>query len=344
MPKARDFRPTIEKLSNEGKRPSEIVKKLGLPRATVYRCLNRIKLTGSTNDLPRSGRPKTATNPQIVKRIREKIRRNPKRSIRQMAKDENISATSMRRIVHKNLQKYPYKIQKAHGLTQKMMDTRKSRCKELLKRFPTPARASSILFTDECLFTVEQFVNHQNDRVLAGSLQEASQKGRIASRTAHPQAIMAFGAVTGDGKMPLVFIDQGVKVKSQNYLDDVLKKEVLPWANSHFKGQQWTYQQDSAPAHKARIVQAWCQTNFPGFISSSEWPPNSPDLNPLDYSIWSIMKTKACSTRHPNLASLQQALEKAWDEIDPEHVRAAVEAFPKRLKACITENGGIFEI
>jgi hypothetical protein len=26
--------------------------------------------------------------------------------------------------------------------------------------------------------------------------------------------------------------------------------------------------------------------NFPAFIDKDHWPPNSPDLNPLDYCIW----------------------------------------------------------
>ena len=151
-----------------------------------------------------------------------------------MAKDEGTSEGSVRQIVHKKLGKYPYKIQKAHGLTDRMKATRLTRCKELLKRFKKPANASTILFTDECLFTVEQFVNHQNNRIITGNVQEANQKGQIASKTAYPQAVMVFGAITGDGKMPLVFVNQGVKIRAQNYLDDILTTEILTWTNSHF--------------------------------------------------------------------------------------------------------------
>lgn len=111
-------------------------------------------------------------------------------------------------------------------------------------------------------------------------------------------------------------MDSGVKINAQNYLDDILKKEVLPWAQRHFGQANWTYQQDSAPAHKANVVQAWCKGNFPDFISSAEWPPNSPDLNPLDYSVWGIMKAKVGAARHPNLTSLRKALEKEWDDLD----------------------------
>ena len=33
-------------------------------------------------------------------------------------------------------------------------------------------------------------------------------------------------------------------------------------------------------------TQEWCANNFPSFIQRDHWPPNSPDLNPLDYCLW----------------------------------------------------------
>ena len=37
------------------------------------------------------------------------------------------------------------------------------------------------------------------------------------------------------------------------------------------------------PAHTARATQNRLQTNCPDFIVKDQWPPNSADLNPLDY-------------------------------------------------------------
>ncbi|VDO80666.1 unnamed protein product [Heligmosomoides polygyrus] len=41
--------------------------------------------------------------------------------------------------------------------------------------------------------------------------------------------------------------------------------------------------------------------------------------------------------------SLKEALQKAWDEFNAPYLRAAVGAFPKRLKACIDADGDTFE-
>ncbi|QQP57858.1 Transposable element tcb1 transposase [Caligus rogercresseyi] len=48
-------------------------------------------------------------------------------------------------------------------------------------------------------------------------------------------------------------------------------------------GTPYTFQQDSAPAHKAKLVQSWLKKNVPNFWDFNTWPPNSSDLNLCDY-------------------------------------------------------------
>ena len=72
---------------------------------------------------------------------------------------------------------------------------------------------------------------------------------------------------------------------------------LIPWANNAFSDDEWTFQQNGAPGHKAIETQNFIRANCPDFISvdthwrnnDGEWPPNSRDLNPLDYSVWSIL-------------------------------------------------------
>jgi hypothetical protein len=84
---------------------------------------------------------------------------------------------------------------------------------------------------------------------------------------------------------------------------------------------EWTFQQNGAPGHKAIGTQNFIHANCPDFIlvdthwrnNDGEWPPNSPDLNPLDYSVWSILEEKACAKPHPNgilEASFEEGMER----------------------------------
>ncbi|EPB65323.1 hypothetical protein ANCCEY_15614 [Ancylostoma ceylanicum] len=110
---------------------------------------------------------------------------------------------------------------------------------------------------------------------------------------------------------------------------------------SHIRGEESKDQHRSLrPAHNSKKVQRWCRENLPDFIHANEWPANSPDVNIVDYPVWAILEEKACAKRHSSVDALRSSLKKAWEEILQETVRAAVESYPKRLKAVIEAKGG----
>ena len=153
---------------------------------------------------------------------------------------------------------------------------------------------------------------------------------------------MVWAGVCATGKTPLVFVEPGVKINRHNYME-MLDQDCFPWTEQHFGNEWWCFQQDTAPAHKANETQDFLRDRCPDFITRDEWPPRSPDLNPLDYSVWSILEEKACAKPHTNVESLKRALVKAWDEISVETLKKIVDDFPKRLKACVEADGGHFE-
>jgi transposase len=220
-----------------------------------------------------------------------------------------------------------------------MMSTRLTRCKLLKQRFANSAHRQ-ILFTDEKLFTIEQAYNSQNNRIWS---KESPGTSAIISRTQKPASVMVWAGVTATGKTPLVFIDSGVKINQEVYRQMILKDVVHPWTKRHFGKIKWTLQQDSAPSHRAKATQQWCKQHFPNFISSEEWPPYSPDLNPLDYSIWSILEAKACAKSHASVDALKVSLRAAWEAISVETLRIVCDDFPRRLVACVKAKGGHFE-
>lgn len=262
--------------------------------------------------------------------------------MREMARSLKISDWAVRKIVKTQLRYRPYKIGKAHFLNDTMKQNRLQKCRKM-QRLAAAGRHRSILFTDEKIFTVEQAHNHQNDRQLLPKDSPNAGQVEFVSRSHFPASVMVWGGITATGKTPLVFVEKGVKVNAKVYQDSILKAVVDPWARTHFKNKPWTLQQDWAPAHSAKTTMALCNDLFPGVWGKDVWPSNSPDLNPLDYSVWSILEKKVCSTRHATLESLKRSLAKAWDEITTEQLAAIVDNFPKRLKACIGAKGGHFE-
>ena len=103
----------------------------------------------------------------------------------------------------------------------------------------------------------------------------------------------------------------------------------------------FTFQQDGAPAHTARLAQEWLSVNCPDFIAKDEWPPKSPDLNPLDYHVWGAMlhKYQQYTPKPKNKDELTAVLQKIWNDLPQQSIQKVILAFTKRLQLCIEADG-----
>jgi len=77
----------------------------------------------------------------------------------------------------------------------------------------------------------------------------------------------------------------------------------------------------------------------PDFIPPTLWPPNSPDLNPVDYKIWSVMQEKVYKRRVKDTSELRERIVAAWNELDQHIIDTAVSHTLKyrRLRGDMTE-------
>ena len=154
---------------------------------------------------------------------------------------------------------------------------------------------------------------------------------------------MMLGVVASDGKaMPPIWIDRGAKVDSAVYIEQL--KKVKKWLDDTYGDQSYVFQQDGAPSHTSEETQAWMDENFKEYWTWEMWPPYSPDLNPLDYSVWGYVESRACANPHPNTSALQKAVEKAWSELlTEEYVRKTCAVFWDRVQRMIDAKGRNFE-
>ena len=64
--------------------------------------------------------------------------------------------------------------------------------------------------------------------------------------------------------------------------------------------------------------------------------PSSPDLSPVDYIIWVVLKNRTNATSHSNIGMLDTAIEEEWKKMSKEFILKACKLF-RRLVDTITE-------
>src|SRR6218665_4135045 len=79
------------------------------------------------------------------------------------------------------------------------------------------------------------------------------------------------------------------------------------------------------PAHRARDTIVFLEQRVPYFIPQRLWPPNSSDLNPFDYSIWSVLQEKVYRSRIANVDELKTRLIDEWARFGQSIVDAAID-------------------
>jgi len=146
-----------------------------------------------------------------------------------------------------------------------------------------------------------------------------------------------------NGKGRLHFIPDKTKVNAKLYVE-ILLPELVQDCRSVLPS-DFIFQQDSMPAHMAKLAQDWIATNCSEFIGKDEWPLNSPDLNPLDHRVWGAMLEhyKSFQPKLENIDELKKVLQLIWDQLPQDSINKAILSFPKRLQDCVRAGGGHFE-
>ena len=126
------IRQQIFTLLEAGHGCSFIQKTLKISKTCYYSNKKRFDNKEGTARRPGTGQPRKVRTPELIKRVREKIRRNPRRSMRKLAKDHNVGVTTMHKLVREDIGVKPFKLQYRQLLSAPTRQKRLERSKLLL--------------------------------------------------------------------------------------------------------------------------------------------------------------------------------------------------------------------
>ncbi|XP_011270705.1 hypothetical protein CAOG_09018 [Capsaspora owczarzaki ATCC 30864] len=146
--------------------------------------------------------------------------------------------------------------------------------------------------------------------------------------------IYLWGAISSRGPLPLVPLDEALTGKQYAQM---LDKNLLPGMNRLKMGGTFIFMQDNAAVHTSKPAIDYLED---ADIKVLNWPPYSPDLNPIE-NLWAEIQKGVLSEFHPqNKQQLWEAIEK-WTEkhVTPQYCRALIDSMPKRIEECLSAKG-----
>lgn len=276
MPKKREFRPEerarMLNMRNNGKSVIEIAKTFGTTRDAVYKICRRLSETGSPENAIRTGRRRKTTvyDDRAIVRIAKK---NPRTSAREIGESLNLNIDVSR--IRARLREASLFGRIAR---RKPMISEKNRQKRLefaRTHVNKPIEFwKSILWSDESKF--ELFSSKRRQRVwrkvgqaFCPTFVQCTVKGTVS--------VMVWGCFNWNGTGSLHFID-GI-MRADDYIE-ILESELVQSVVGLEIESSFIFQQDNDPKHTAKKTRKFFDENF---IKVLNWPPQSPDLNPIEH-------------------------------------------------------------
>lgn len=324
---------TWENRGNEPITYAQLGQRFNLKKTTVYQMVRRYQETGNIADKPGRGR-KPALTVRETKDIVREATKNPfttsskLKEIVQERYGKDVSSRTVRKYLNK---------EGIHGRTarKKPLISKVNQRKRLnfaRKHINEPPEYwKRVLWTDES--KINLFGSDCGTNVWRKKNEALKFQNTIPTVKHGGGNIMVWGSMASNGVGNLEFID--VKMNAEVYVD-ILNRNMKSSAQKLGLGRRYIFQQDNDPKHTSKKAQLFFKKSK---VNVMEWPPQSPDLNPIEH-LWGTLKRAVYSSPSSSINQLKVKVQEEWDLIDPGVTEALVNSMPRRLQAVIEANGG----
>jgi hypothetical protein len=166
--------------------------------------------------------------------------------------------------------------------------------------------------------------------------EELYHKDCVQSRYQRKIGWMFWGSISGKyGRHRAVFWEKDWETINEGSYCGIIIPVVDEILQEHPELQ---FQQDNAKGHASAFTKSVLKA---ARIKTIKWPPNSPDLNPIE-TIWDDMKNyiqKHYPQVHRSYKRLREAVQEAWDSITHERIKELVHSMRARCFAVIRARG-----
>lgn len=319
----------IFQMWKNGSTMNKIAKQLNVSRKRVQNAIKKAKQTKPTPE--NRGRPRK-TSARLDREITLKVKKDPFLSaprLKEMVSSQyNIklsASTIKRRLCDAKLNGRIAK-KKPH-VSKRNIEKRLTFAKSHRDRDDKWWR--NVLWSDESKFN--RFSSDGKVYVRRPPNQENNPKYTLKTVKHGGGNVIVWGCFSWYGVGPLFRINGIMNAEMYKH---ILKDVMLPYARSDMP-LIWKFMHDNDPKHTAKIIKKFIEKEK---ISILEWPPQSPDLNPIE-NLWNTIDKRIDRSKATNLDNFWEEIQKAWYSISEAECRCLVSSMGRRCEAVLKNKG-----
>lgn len=326
---------------------SKVIYKTGFTPRFVNFWIQRYQETGTVEDRPKSGRPHILSASQraaLVKAVQQEDSVPAAVAVlkRKGTIPRHVSQKTARRELKAELEYRAVIIEPKRTKQATKKRLRFSKQRQPVKR---------IVALDSTILNTAGSGRRRKSWVRKG-------QRRVIQKVRKGQKLHVYGGITRYGPTPLVRVTGTTGLPKQYFkkgkegvlvpyagvgaqeFQDTMRKQLVPKAERilrKHKAGKGMYLIDGAPAHTAKTTKNFLRSRNIQWLKN--WPPNSPDLNPIE-NVWAWLKCHVYRKQSHNGAELWRRTKQQWKKLKPEMCAKYMRSFNKRKQICAQRKGG----
>ena len=348
----------------EHKSVSGSARQFNVTYKVAQKWIARHQSSSAYRDAPRSGRPPSISSEMAAKSL-DMLMSNQHGGVQAVSREvcrQGLTSgvpnrITLSRAMQKEAANQGFVYRPEQGKPDKRMndDTKQKRLAFCTARQNKRRCWAGVMYTDRCKFQ-HRYPGESVPRI---SYHKKGGPRRKAKSVNHAASVNVYAGITKYGVTKIHIVAGGTTGMTSKYLnkqgkrsknitsseyEDVLRGTFLPQGKLLFSRQgiaHWVLQQDNDPTHAVAkgVIKQWNEKN-PGHTVTllANWPPNSPDLNPIE-NLWGDVQARLDAAGYQTFKEFKAGVEKELKNVDLEKLKNLVNSMNKRLASCINLQG-----
>lgn len=188
------------------------------------------------------------------------------------------------------------------------------------------------IMDDESYFTLKHSHINGNDRFYTSDISKTPSSIKFNPVDKFPKKLLVYFLFSEEGMSEPLFIPSGLAVNQSIYLEECIKKRLIPFIRQHHSDGQYIFWPDLASSHYAKSVIRYLEEQNVNFVEKKDNPANLPEVRPIE-NFWGVLKGLVYKDnwQAESIEQLKRRIQFCWRKVDSDLVQQLARSIKQKV-------------